>query len=395
MPKSILIAGAGANQIGIYTKARELGITTIAMDGNAGAEAFPSADHAVCADILDPKALEDIAKLYKVDGIYPAAEFSVEAVAEVALRLNLPCFTPLVATRVRHKAAMRRALEFSDILNPLYREVFTLAEARDCAVSMGFPLIIKPDDANSSKGVQRLESLDELHEAFDTAMTHSRSKTVLLEEFMDGEEYCVDGLVYQGRYIPGGITGKERSPLPHRYDTGIFMPPRISTDECDIIETCAFDALQSIGFAHGTFHIEIIVTENGPHIVEIAGRPGGGRIPTDLIPLAYGMDFMADSLRIALGEEPVSDRHHKRGAALYWIEATPGTVTAITNIDQARALPGVQEIVIHAQPGDSLAPIIDCVTRDAIGYALCNGKNAEEAVENAKAACATCTIHTA
>lgn len=395
VPKSILIAGAGANQIGIITKARELGMHTIAMDGDAGAEGFKHADIAVCANILDADTLEEMGKLYNINGIYPAAELAVEAVAEAAQRLNLPCFTPLVANRCRHKAAMRRALEFSELPNPVYREAFTLAEARDCAVGIGFPLIIKPVDANSSKGVQRLESLDELHEAFDHAMKHSRADTVLLEEFMEGEEYCVDGLVNQGQYISGGITGKERSELPHRFDTGIYMPPRLNQAELDIIETCAYNALKSIGFAHGTFHIEIIVTEEGPRIVEIAGRPGGGRIPTDLIPLAYGMDFMADSLRITLGEDPISTRHHERGAALFWLSAQPGTVTAISGVDEARALPGVQELVLNTHPSDIIVPTVDCVARDAIGYVLCDGDSHDQAIQHAKAACATCTIHTA
>ena len=120
--------------------------------------------------------------------------------------------------------------------------------------------IIKPVDANSSKGVQVLDSLDDFQKAYESAFAHSPSETVLLEEFMEGEEYCVDGLVYQEQYILGGITGKERAPLPHRFDTGIHMPPRLSSAEHKAIDDCAFEALQAIGFANGTFHLEIIVT---------------------------------------------------------------------------------------------------------------------------------------
>lgn len=395
MPKTILIAGAGANQVGIFIKAREMGITTVAVDGNPEAEAFPHADHAVCANILDADALEAVAKEHSIDGIYPAAELSVKAVAKVAERLDLPGIPPLVAERVRHKGSMRRALEAAGLPNPIFCEVFTLAEARDSAVSIGFPLIIKPADANSSKGVQVLNSLDDLQKAYDSAFPHSPSETVLLEEFMEGEEYCVDGLVYQGQYILGGITGKERAPLPHRFDTGIHMPPRLSSAEYDTIDTCAFEALQAIGFANGTFHLEIIVTADGPRIVEIAGRPGGGRIPTDLIPLAYGMDFMADSLRIALGEDAESAPQYERAVALYWLKAEPGIVTEISGVDEARALSGVKELVLHPQVGDTIAPIVDCVTRDAIGYVLCEADTAEEAIGIAVAACETCTIHTA
>jgi biotin carboxylase len=394
MSKTILIAGAGPNQIGIFTKARQMSINAVAADGNPQAEAFPLAAAAHAVNILDPGALVEIAKLHRVDGIYPAAELAVEAVAVAAERLGLPGVRPEGATRVRNKLRMREALDRAGLPNPAYRGVRTIDEAEAAAREIGLPLIVKPADANSSRGVLRIDRIEDLPRAVDNARVRSRSKTVLLEAYMDGPEFCVDGLVYRGQFRLGGITGKEVSPLPYRFDKGIYMPPLLGPAACASIETCTAGAVRAIGFDLGVIHAEIILTGDGPRVVEIAGRPGGGRIPTDLIPLAYGCDFIADSLRIFLGEPPRETKRHERGAALFWIDAGPGTVAEILRVDEARRMPGVVDVILHTRVGDTLAPIVDCVTRDRVGYVLAEGGGAEEALRRAKNAASHARIVT-
>lgn len=394
MPKTILIAGAGPNQIGIFTKAREMGINTVATDANPHAEAFPLAGAAHAINILDPDALVEVAQRHRADGIYPAAELAVEAVAVAAQRLGLPGVKPEVATRVRNKLRMREALDRAGLPNPAYRGVHTLDEAKAVARDIGLPLIVKPADANSSKGVLRIDRIEDLPPAFDNALNRSFSQTVLIESYMDGPEFCVDGLVYRGRFRPGGITGKEVSPLPYRFDKGIYMPPMLGPAAREAVEAFTARAVRAIGFDIGVIHAEVILTKDGPRIVEIAGRPGGGRIPTDLIPLAYGYDFIADSLRILLGETPRETKRHERGAALFWIDAGPGTVADIRGLDEARGMSGVVDVVLHTHPGDTLAPLVDCVTRDRVGYVLAEGAGAEEAVRRAKDAIARINIVT-
>ena len=219
MTKSILIAGAGGNQIGIYHSAHAMGIRSIAVDGNPNAEGFKYADLHETANILSAEALIDVAKKHNVDGIYPAAELSVEAVAIAAAKLNLPGIPPEVATRVRNKAVLRRSLEEAGLPNPTFREVSSLVEAKEAIETIGFPCIIKPSDANSSKGVQQLNTIDELQEALTLAIQYSFSDTALIEEYMPGEEFCVDGLVHNGTYIPGGITGGNAYGEPCCYAT--------------------------------------------------------------------------------------------------------------------------------------------------------------------------------
>ncbi|HOE66438.1 MAG TPA: ATP-grasp domain-containing protein [Candidatus Hydrogenedentes bacterium] len=395
MNPRILIVGAGGNQICILRKARELGLETVAIDGNANAQGFAAADIAEVANITDPEEIERVARRHNVSGIYPAAEWGVEAASHAAARMGLPGIPPQVASRVRNKHAMRQALERAGVPVPRFRGVTTRDEAHAALQEFGAPIIVKPAEGNASKGVRRVDRAEELAAAFDNALPYSRTKTVLIETFMEGEEYCVDGLVHNGTFLLGTITGKERSEPPNRFDLGIYAPPMISQKETDAIVAMTQQALAAIEFGNGTTHIEVIATPEGVRIVEMAGRPGGGRIPTDIIPLTYGMDFIADSLRLALGDSPRERRRFERGAALFWFPARPGIVREIAGLDAVRALPGVIDVVMAIQPGDVVSPIIDCVTRDRIGYALTAGHDASSAIATAKQAQRLCRIVTA
>jgi biotin carboxylase len=172
------------------------------------------------------------------------------------------------------------------------------------------------------------------------------------------------------------------------------MPPGLDVEaEKELADTAEL-ALRAIGVESGTVHMEIVVTAEGPRVIEIAARPGGGRIPTDLIPATYGMDFMADAFRIALGEAPQGQRQFERGTAVYWLPARPGIVTAIVGEDEARQLPEVVELHVHVKPGDEVHHIVDCVTRDRIGYVYTSAENVMDAIAAAKRVLEICRVET-
>jgi biotin carboxylase len=392
MNRRTLIAGAGANQVPMIAKARELGLFTVAVDGNSEAPGFVEADVSVPCDITDVAAVTDVAKEHRVDGIYPAAEWAVEAVSGAVTELGLPGITPETAVCLRNKAAQRDRLSAAGLPVPDYVRV---ASPDDLDKVPAFPVIVKPVDGNASRSVSRADTMDELVIAVEQAIAASRLGTALVESYIVGREYNMDGIVYQSGFRLGGITSKDLSPAPHRFDWGICMPPRgLSTFLVDAIERCVAEALEAIGFDTGTCHAEVILSPDGPRIVEIAGRPGGGGIPSHLIPDTTGMDYMADSLRVSLGEAPEEVRQFDRGAAVHWFRAGPGLVQSIEGLDEVRAWPEVRELDMPLSIGDRVEPIIDCVTRDRMGYVYTVADSAEEAWETAKRVCKTVQIVT-
>jgi len=394
MSKRLLILGAGQNQIALYEIAKRHGIETVAMDGNPNAPGFAVADVSEAGDLQDAAVVADAATWHKVDGIYPAAEWGVEAGFTAAHQLGLPGLTPEAAVCARNKLAMREALEAAGIPNPAFRGVDSLDEAEQAANDIGLPVIVKPVDGNASRGVRRLDYIEDMPLAHALAEKESSSGTVLIEGFCEGDEFNIDGLMYEGRFIPGGITGKERPASHTRFDLGIFMPPGLGVAKeaeiCDLTER----ACRAIGLHSGTVHLEIITTESGPRVIEIAARPGGGRIPTDLIPMTYGMDIMADAFRIALGEAPRESRQFEKATAVYWFPARPGIVTEIVGEAEARAIANVVELHVFVKPGDEVKHIVDCVTRDRIGYVYARGENVDEAVAATRQALEMCKVVT-
>ena len=406
MTKRVLIAGGGPNQLGFIRKAREMGVFAAVVDGDPKAPGLAEADRGETGDIRNAEVLEALGRALGVHGIFPGAELAVEAVASACAALGLPGIPPETARGVRDKAVMREALKQAGFLTPRFRTARNAEEAAKAARELGFPLVIKPSDGNASKGVQTVSGVEDVSLAFDQAAQASSGGVVLLEAYMEGEEYCVDGLAHEGEFHLGGITGKERSVLPYRYDLGIFMPPPLTPRQERAIEETVRAALKALGFNQGLVHAEVILEDaaslessaagppSGCHIVEVAGRPGGGRIPTDLIPLVYGADFPADCIRVILGEAPVSTPRHFRGAALYWLPGASGIVECIEGCEEARRMPGVRDLVIGVQPGDKLGPAVDCVARDRIGYVLTEGETADEAIQRARAARDQCHIVT-
>jgi biotin carboxylase len=374
---------------------RRLGVECVAVDGNPHAPGLAVADTGEVAEITDPDEVFRVAAHHRVDGIYPAAEWGVEAAAAAAARLGLPGPSPDAAMRTRNKLALRQAQARAGQPTPGFRGACTAEEAEQATGEIGFPVIVKPVDGNASKGVRRVDAREDLPAAFADAITKTPRNMVLIEAFMDGDEYNVDGIVFEGRYVLGGITAKERSAPPYRFDKGIYMPPVISDATCKAVSDTVAQCLRAIGYETGTTHAEVIMTSEGPRIVEIAGRPGGGRIPTALIPLTYGVDYMADSIGAALGGAPHQTRRYQRGAALFWLSAQPGKVTAINGLDAARTVPGVEELVLVAQLADILEPVVDCVTRDKVGYVLTSAGDVQSAIAAAKHAREVCKIITA
>ncbi|GMW02253.1 MAG: hypothetical protein AMXMBFR84_33890 [Candidatus Hydrogenedentota bacterium] len=394
MQRRILMVGGGRNQLGMVRKAREMGLYCVVADGAEDAPSYALADATAVADITNADALMEAARQHRVSAIYPAAEWGVVAAARAAAELGLPGTPVEAAVRARDKHAMRQALHRAGMTTPAFAGAATLEEAQRAAREIGLPLITKPGDGNASRGVTKVDYFEDLPLAFSHAQKNSRTGLVLVESFMAGEEFHVDGIVFEGRYTLGGMTGKVRSRPPHCFDIGIYMPPYFDkATEQAIVETTD-RALRAIGFTHGATHVEVILTDSGPQIVEIAGRPGGARIPTDLIPMTYGMDYTADTIRIALGEAPREHWQYEHGTALYWIPSQSGVVTEVTGEASARTLPGVTELIVHAQPGQTIRHLIDCVTRDQIGYVLTYAPSVREAVAVAEEALAKVHVHT-
>jgi biotin carboxylase len=394
MAKRVLILGANPDACGIVRKARTLGFYTVALDGAAGSALLQDADEGHVANFLDAHEIIRVAGQAGADGIYPPPEPAVIAAAEALVQLGMAGFAPDVAVLTRNKAALREALASHGLPHAPFRVARTVPEALRAGRALGVPLIVKPADAYAGKCVQQVDHLEDLSLSVTQALRASFLETVLLEAVMPGPEFLVEGVVSAGGFAPIGVLALKRSAAPCCVIQAISTPPDLSAGlQSDLFEAVG-GAVSALRFGTGYIQVKVICTASGPCIVNLHGYPAATRLPCDLMGLAYGIDTTEMALRIAVGETPVPRTERVRGAALLWIPSHSGVVSEVRGIEAARKIAHVAEVNVTARPGDVLGHVVDCATRDRLGYVLSTADQPKTALASAQEAVARCEIVT-
>jgi len=394
MAKRVLVLAAGPNALDTLNNARHLGYYTIAVAGDPGSPLLAAADEAFVADYLDPAEIARAARRARVDGIYPAPEPAMLAVARAAAQLGLPGIAPEAMALLQNKLAMCEALGAQGLPNPRFRAVRSIEQAEAAARELGAPLIVKPADSFASKGVRQLDHLEDMPLAFTQALGNSCAGVVLLESVMAGQEVCVEGVVQDRALHVVTTMGKERSNPPYCFARGVYAPGPLDVDTRDRVMETVNASLDALGLTAGYVHVETIVSPEAVGIIEVAPYPAAARLPQDLALLAHGVDTTAICLSMAVGDRPDCTHRFKRAAALFWIPSRSGVITEIQGVEEARAAPGIEEVVVTARRGDVMRHAADCASRDRVGYVLATGDSAAQAINRACHARDLCVIQT-
>ncbi len=383
--KSLLLVGAGTYQIPAISAAHSMGVKVIAIDGDPNADGLKKADRAEVIDVRDINACIKIARSERIDGVLSiCTDAAVETVAAVAEELGLPGIGREVARAATDKGIMRHRFAAAGLPGPRYGTAAALTEARKVAAGIGYPLVIKPVDNAGSRGVRRLENDSELKNAFELAMEYSRKKAVILEEFLKGIESTIESLSYGGRTEVLAISDKEHVPFPECVAVSLTYPPRYSRTVQRSVADLARRAVASLGIGLGPTHIEVIVTPDGPRLIEVAARGGGYRVFSDIVRLVSGVDIVRESVKIALGMEPKLNPIRQLAAELRFLRPmTRGRVRAIRGVEEARWVNGIVDVVIELKVGDMLKRI----TRDEErpGYVIAVGTSRAQVKARASA----------
>lgn len=380
--KKIMILGASILQLPAIEKALEMGLDVVAVDMNPNALGFgvPGVIKEVISTIDIPAVLE-AAKRHGIHGIITlASDMPMRTVAAVAEEMGLVGISPDTAVKATNKAAMRQALEAHNVPIPRYCKVSD-REAYLAAVA-GFtgPFMVKPADNSGSRGIIKVETpadAERVRAAYEYSRQHSRGGDVVVEEYMSGPEVSVETLTVEAKCHVIQITDKLTTGAPHFVEMGHTQPTAHDAETAEKIRQVAIAANRAVGITNGPSHTEIIVTQEGPKVVEIGARLGGDCITTHLVPLSTGVDMVECCIRIALGEQPELTHKVSQGSAIRYFSQTPGLVKAITGIEAARAMNGVRQVSIVHGVGERVGLIDSSGAR--MGFLITQGENAAEA----------------
>ena len=298
--KSVLIFGVGELQKSIINRAKLMGLFVVGID--------PCAD-AVCKDEVDAFEIvggQDfegtlaVAKKYNISAVVTAAtDKPLVMMARVAKELGLRFYSEETAIWSTDKFQMKQRFIEGGIPCAKGRLISKAEEAND----FYFPVIVKPRDNSGSRGVILCRTTEELSDAIKEALQYSKLGTVLVEEFIEGQEYSIEALHYDGKSEVIQFTEKTTTPFPYNVELGHKQPANLSKEQKVNIRDLISKIADCMHFENCASHTELKINERGIYIIETSPRLGGDYITSTLVPLSTGINIEDQLLNIALGAE--------------------------------------------------------------------------------------------
>ena len=384
--KRIMVMGAAVEQVPGIKKAKEMGFETAVIDYNPKAIGISLADKYYNASTIDKDAVLAAAQDYKTDGFLTlATDLPMRAVAYASEKLGLPGISYETAIKATDKGEMIKALKAHNVESPWYFLIANEEELKTLKPSVTYPCILKPTDNAASRGVILVNSEEELDAAFSYSREYARAGAVILEEYMVGPEVSVEVLTWEGTPHVLQVTDKLTTGAPHFVELGHNQPSRLPTETVEKIKDVAVRAVKALGITCGPSHVEIIVTAEGPKIVELGARLGGDCITSHLVHLSTGIDMVKETISALTGIEPVWEPTQQKGSAIRFLGSRDsGILERVDGIEDALAVPGVTEISMIMEPGDRMEGIHS--SDDRVAYIVTQGENAEDAIRIAEEA---------
>lgn len=373
----LFIIGASILQLPAIKRAKELGLYVGVADYNPQAIGIEYADEYFNVSTIDEEGIYQAAKAFRADGIMTlATDMPMRSVAYACKKLGLTGICYDTAVKSTDKAEMIKAFAAAGVEHPWYYVIKDPTQPFPDGIT--YPCITKPTDNSGSRGVMLVNNEQELKTALAYSSDNGRSGSVIVEEYMVGPEVSVEVIVWQGKPCVLQVTDKLTTGAPHFVEMGHSQPSRLPEADVDKIKDLACRAVKAVGIENGPAHVEIMLTKEGPKMVELGARMGGDCITTHLVPLSTGIDMIRATIDICLGQAPDITPRFQKGSAIRFFDVAPGTITGIEGVEEAKQIPGVQEISFTKQVGDSSGEI--GASGDRVGFVIAQADTAESAV---------------
>ncbi len=405
MAKTLLIIGTGRESIPALRHARTLGYHLVATDGNPQAPGFAYVDEAIFVSTYAVQetveyALEYVRRMGPIHGVIALAADVPQTVAAVAAALGLPGISVETARLTSDKFAMKQQLLEAGIPVPWFVAVPSLEELRALVASWsGKPLVLKPVDSRGARGVLRLTRDVDLAWAWAHSKAQSPTGRLLLEEYLAGPQISTETVLHERWAETPAVVDRNYSRLdefaPYIVEDGGSWETVLTTDQktavCDVAERAA----HALDIRDWTAKGDIVVTPEGPKVIEMASRLSGGLMSSVQTPLATGVDLIGIAIRLATGETVLREDCVPRvqnGVAIRYVFAAPGRVCAVLGVHAAKAFPGVAYVDVPVEVNDVIAPVTNHTQR--AGCVITTGTTRGEAVLRAEWAVSNIHIET-
>ena len=318
--KKLAIIGASYLQLPLIIKAKEMGMETHVFAWAAGDVGEKEADFFYPISIVDKDEILDECKRIGIDGICSiASDLASVTVNYVGRNLGLVCNSTECAFVSTNKHAMRKRFEEHNVPSPLSIELY---DKNGFDHSFTYPIIVKPVDRSGSRGITKVLCEEDLNDAINRALEQSFCKRVLIEEFVEGDEFSCESISWKGEHKIIAFTKKFTTGAPGFIETGHYEPAFVGKDErlVDMISPIIINALDSLGIEYGASHSEFKINKEGEiKLIEIGARMGGDMIGSSLVKLSTGVDFVEQVINVALGIKPTIVKTKDKASGIRYI----------------------------------------------------------------------------
>jgi biotin carboxylase len=354
-PRTLVVLGGGPAQRHAIDAARALGVRTIVCDADPR-----------FADV--PVSSEDIEGILRTardaDGlIAPGTDWPVRIAAAVAEELHIPHPIPAaVAIICTDKIAQRTRLDAAGVPQPRW----------STDAPPAYPCVVKAADRQGQRAMTIVRDPDGLDEATERARHGSRGGRVIYEEFVPGPEVTVNAFSIDGRFLPVTVTDRIHfEGVPGVARRHVYPAAAAGAGAAAAV---AEAAVAAVGITSGPSYVQLILADDGPCVVEVAARLGGGH-DSEICRTAVGVDLAAAAVLAALGQpvDPEALQTHQNGAAVIeFLAAPPGELVAAT---------GPAEVCFYDPRGHVYGPLR--IATDRAGYVLATGSDRAGALRKA------------
>ncbi len=373
--KAVLVFGVGPLQKSIIKRAKLMGLFTVGIDPVADATCRDAVDAFVVVGGQDYEGTCAVVERYGIDAIVTAAtDKPLVMMARIAEKYGFPFYSVETAQWSTDKFQMKQRFLEGDVPCAKGRLVKSVEETAD----MVYPVIVKPRDNSGSRGVKLCRSKEELAASMSEALEVSKLDTILVEEYIEGPEYSIEGLHYNGKAEVIQFTEKKTTEFPYNVELGHKQPANLTEEQKDAIREIVSKIGKALKFENCPSHTELKINERGIFVIETSPRLGGDYITSTLVPLSTGINMEDQLLYIALGEmvDTTTGRFDKASGVCF-LNLPCGKVTAIDDaIKEVGSWPNVKEFSTSLKVGDEIRPITSSLNR--YGQFIIQANNREE-----------------
>ena len=368
--KAILIFGTGLLQQSLIERCKMKGLFTVGIDPNPKAECKDDVDAFEIVAGDDFETTIYVALKYKISGVITAAtDKPLVMMARVAEKLNLPYFSIETARIATDKHMMKQKFIKSGLACANGYLIDINENLADLNIS--YPVIVKPRDNSGSRGVIYCKNQKSIRKAIIEAYKYTNKSDILIEEYIEGKEYSIEGLHYKGEHHVIQITEKTTTNFPYNVELGHVQPADLSEAQKKQVTELFQRVAEALRFDNCASHSEIRINSKGVFVIEASPRLGGDYISSTLVPLSTGInmeDVLIDmSMGAALELEYYKPRFHKYSGILYF-ELNEGIIKSLEVLEELNKLDGIHEWRFDLEIGNKVDKITNSLGR--YGYVI-------------------------